>query len=175
METNAVTLCGTLSGAPVFSHESRTLRFYRLGLEVERLSGAVDRLNVLVREQQLALIEKRIQEDNVKYIVYEENMTEDMVELFNRVQDDCHLTRVELSNLSSLTGGEIDSGKDYLSIMYENLAVLETMAAARTDAVQPAAEEVEETPPEQALTYEEAQATPEPEEDSEENTEQTVG
>ncbi len=57
METNAVTLCGTLAGAPVFSHESRMLRFYRLGLEVERLSGAVDRINVLVREQQLRLIE----------------------------------------------------------------------------------------------------------------------
>lgn len=57
METNAVTLCGTLSGAPVFSHESRMLRFYRLPLEVERLSGAVDRLNVLVREPQLALLE----------------------------------------------------------------------------------------------------------------------
>lgn len=57
METNAVTLCGTLAGAPVFSHESRMLRFYRLPLEVERLSGAVDRLNVLVREPQLALLE----------------------------------------------------------------------------------------------------------------------
>lgn len=57
METNAVTLCGTLAGAPVFSHESRMLRFYRLPLEVERLSGAVDRLNVLVREPQLTLLE----------------------------------------------------------------------------------------------------------------------
>ena len=135
----------------------------------------LSKYGALPNEQQLALIEKRIQEDNVKYIVYEENMTEDMVELFNRVQDDCHLTRVELSNLSSLTSGEIDSGKDYLSIMYENLAVLETMAAARADAEQPAAQVVEETPPEQALTYEEAQATPEPEEGTEENTEQTVG
>jgi len=57
MENNAVTLCGTLAGAPVFSHESRMLRFYRLPLEVERLSGAVDRLNVLVREPQLTLLE----------------------------------------------------------------------------------------------------------------------
>lgn len=56
METNAVTLCGTLAGAPVFSHESRMLRFYRLPLEIERLSGAVDRLNVLVREPQLQLL-----------------------------------------------------------------------------------------------------------------------
>ena len=57
-------------------------------------------------------------------------MTEDMIELFNRVQDDLNLTRVELNNLSSLTNEASNAGKDYLSIMYENLAVLETMAEA---------------------------------------------
>ena len=134
----------------------------------------LSKYGALPNEAQLSLIEKRIKEDNVRYIVYEENMTEDMVELFNRVQDDLSLTRVELSNLSSLTGGESDSGKDYLSIMYENLAVLESMATPRNSET-PAAEEVtEEEPPEQALTYEEAQATPEPEEETE-NTEETDG
>ena len=134
----------------------------------------LSKYGALPNEQQLALIEKRIQEDNVRYIVYEENMTEDMIELFNRVQEDLSLTRVELSNLSSLTGGESDSGKDYLSIMYENLAVLETMAVDRT--VPEPEETINEEPPEQALTYEEANAAPS-EEDGEdaENTEKTDG
>lgn len=138
----------------------------------------LSKYGALPNEEQLALIEKRIQEDNVRYIVYEENMTEDMVELFNRVQEDLSLTRVELSNLSSLTGGEESSGKDYLSIMYENLAVLETMAVARsTNETGEPAETVaeEETPPEQALTYEEAQATPEPENTEESDTETNAG
>ena len=90
----------------------------------------LSKYGVLPNEKQLALIEQRIKEDDVHYIVYEENMTEDMIELFNRVQDDLNLTRVELNNLSSLTNEASDAGKDYLSIMYENLAVLETMAEA---------------------------------------------
>lgn len=91
----------------------------------------LSKYGALPNEQQLALIEKRIQDDGVKYIVYEPNMTRDMIELFNRVEDDLSLTRVELSNLSSLTESEEAAGKDYLSVMYENLTVLETMVEDR--------------------------------------------
>ncbi len=128
----------------------------------------LSKYGALPNEKQLALIEKRIQEDGVKFIVYEENMTEDMVELFNRVEEDLSLTRVELSNLSSLTPGDIDSGKDYLSIMYENLAVLETMAVA----VNPEEETSAETA-EAADTVEKASADAEPSET--EGTEVTTG
>ena len=69
----------------------------------------------------------------MKYIVYEPNMTSDMVTLFNQVENDLHLTRVELSNLSSLTAEQEKSGKDYLSIMYENLSVLQTMVESQPD------------------------------------------
>ena len=48
-ETNAVRLCGTLAGAPVFSHESRGQRFYSFPLEVRRLSGNSDTLNIVLR------------------------------------------------------------------------------------------------------------------------------
>ncbi len=91
----------------------------------------LSKYGALPNEEQLALIENRIQEDGIKYIVYESNMTEDMIALFNRVQEDLNLTRVELSNLSSLTQDEKDAGKDYLSLMYENLAVLQTMVEDR--------------------------------------------
>ena len=46
---NSVLLRGAAPGAPQFSHESRGERFYVFPLEVQRLSGAVDRLNVLAR------------------------------------------------------------------------------------------------------------------------------
>lgn len=87
----------------------------------------LSKYGVLPNEEQLAVIEKKIKSDGVKYIVYEPNMTQDMIELFDRVQGDLNLTRVELSNLSSLSKEEDNSGRDYLSIMYENLSVLETM------------------------------------------------
>ncbi len=102
----------------------------------------LSKYGVLPNTKQLELIEERIRTDGVKYIVYEPNMTDDMVSLFNRIEDDLGLRRVELSNLSSLTGSE--SGKDYLSIMYENLNALETMTEDRTASEESTAAEAEQ-------------------------------
>jgi len=102
----------------------------------------LSKYGVLPNAKQLELIEERIRTDGVKYIVYEPNMTDDMVTLFNRIEDDLGLRRVELSNLSSLTGSE--SGKDYLSIMYENLNALETMTEDRTASEESTTAEAEE-------------------------------
>ena len=51
---NFAALTGTADAKPELSHVSRGERFYRLPLCVERLSGAVDRVNVTVRERLLA-------------------------------------------------------------------------------------------------------------------------
>ena len=47
---NRIDLCGSLVELPQFSHENHEKRFYRFLLEVERLSGAVDLLPVIVPE-----------------------------------------------------------------------------------------------------------------------------
>ncbi|MBR4163630.1 MAG: zinc ABC transporter substrate-binding protein [Solobacterium sp.] len=94
----------------------------------------ISKYGVLPNKKQLDLIKSRILADGVKYIVYEPNMPEDMVELFNELEEELSLTRVELSNLSSLTDLEISEGKDYLSLMYENLSVLDTMKTDRVTA-----------------------------------------
>ena len=54
---NYVRLCGVMASAPVFSHSSRGLDFFTFPLTVERLSGAADTLNILVRREQLAALE----------------------------------------------------------------------------------------------------------------------
>lgn len=117
----------------------------------------LSRYGVLPDEKQLEIIKNRIIQDDVRYIVYEPNMSEDMIALFDRLESELMLTRVELSNLSSLTEAEIAEGKDYLSLMYENLSVLETMKTSyavsdptRTEEPESeeAAEEVTETDPE---------------------------
>ncbi len=92
----------------------------------------LSRFGVLPDEKQLEIIKNRIIQDDVRYIVYEPNMSEDMIELFDRLENELLLTRVELSNLSSLTEAEIADGRDYLSLMYENLSVLETMRTSNT-------------------------------------------
>ena len=48
---NNIFLRGDLLGLPEFSHENHGKRFCRFLLEVERLSGAVDTLPVVVREE----------------------------------------------------------------------------------------------------------------------------
>lgn len=45
--TNHIRLIGTMDSAPVFSHENHGRQFYSFFLDVERLSGTVDRLRVL--------------------------------------------------------------------------------------------------------------------------------
>ena len=49
--TNTAILCGMPLAEPTFSHISRQERFYTFPMEVERLSGNVDRLNVILREE----------------------------------------------------------------------------------------------------------------------------
>jgi len=50
---NQITLRGSLSALPEFSHENHGKRFYRFFLEVPRLSGTVDILPVVVEERVL--------------------------------------------------------------------------------------------------------------------------
>ena len=87
----------------------------------------LSRYGVLPTDEQLQLIEQRIVNDDVKYIVYESNMTDDMIALFNKIKDDLGLVQIDLSNLSSLTDQQIADNKDYIQLMYENLSVLENL------------------------------------------------
>lgn len=56
-ESNRLELCGTLAGAPVFSHSSRGEEFWRFPLSVRRLSGTADLLNVVARRRLLDALE----------------------------------------------------------------------------------------------------------------------
>ena len=52
-ENNSIELCGDMAGRPVRSHTARGQDFYVFPLEIQRLSGTFDTLNVIVRPQQL--------------------------------------------------------------------------------------------------------------------------
>lgn len=51
--SNRAILCGTAAGEPIFSHENRAERFFVFPLETRRLSGNIDRINVILRESLL--------------------------------------------------------------------------------------------------------------------------
>lgn len=82
----------------------------------------------LPNEKQLEIIKRRIIDDEVKYIAYEPNMSEDMEILYEQLKNELGLKRVNISNISSLTSSQMDDGKDYLSLMKDNLSVLESIA-----------------------------------------------
>lgn len=48
---NIAQLCGIIAAAPVFSHSGRGESFYTFPLEVARLSGATDKINIIVRDE----------------------------------------------------------------------------------------------------------------------------
>ena len=55
--SNRIILRGSLAEAPVFSHENHGRRFYRFALEVPRLSGTADVLQVMAAESLLEAAE----------------------------------------------------------------------------------------------------------------------
>lgn len=91
----------------------------------------LSKFGVMPTDTQLEVIKNRIIEDQVHYIVYEPNMSDEMIELFNTLSEELDLTRVDLTNCSAQTSGQNESAIDYLTMMYDNLSVLQSMAEPR--------------------------------------------
>lgn len=102
----------------------------------------LSKYGALPSDIQLEAIKQKIKDDNVEFIAYEPNMSEEMTALFNQIEEELGLRRVTLYNISSLTSSQVESGKDYMSLMYENLSILQNMATDIAKAVTNA--EVEE-------------------------------
>ena len=125
--------------------ENRTIKFVSMSASFGNWQKAygfqvypvcLSKYGALPSDEELEIIKKRIVDDNVKYIAYEPNMTEEMLVLFNQLEDELNLTRVNLNNISSLTASQISNNKDYLSLMYENLSVLENITTETINEVE---------------------------------------
>ena len=57
ISSNYTRLCGVLAGSPAYSHTSRSQQFYSFPLEVMRLSGNSDIINICIRREQLEAVE----------------------------------------------------------------------------------------------------------------------
>lgn len=93
------------------------------GVEVYPLT--VSKYGVLPTEEQLDFIKHEIKASGVKYIVYDDTLPEQYLELYNQIKDELKLEVIELSSLSILSNDDIEKNKDYITIMYENLTALE--------------------------------------------------
>ena len=54
---NTARLCGVIAAAPTFSHSGRGESFYTFPLEAARLSGATDKINIIVRDELMESIQ----------------------------------------------------------------------------------------------------------------------
>lgn len=55
--TNFARLIGVMSAPPAFSHASRGESFYTFALDVARLSGTTDTINIVARSELLSAVE----------------------------------------------------------------------------------------------------------------------
>ena len=94
----------------------------------------ISKYGALPSDEELAIIKARIVADGVEYIAYESNIPEDMLNLFTQLESELNLKRVNLNNISSLTVSQMNDNKDYMSLMYDNLGVLENMATSIIEA-----------------------------------------
>lgn len=88
----------------------------------------LSKYGALPSDSQLEIIKQKIIDDGVKYIVFEDNLTDDMYELYYELVDELDLIEVSLYNLTSANTSMTKETKDYLTMMYDNLTVLKTMA-----------------------------------------------
>lgn len=82
----------------------------------------------LPSEEQLTIIKERILNDHVRYIAMENNLSKDVEALRERLINELGLIEVDIQNLSSVSKKDIEEGKNYLSMMYHNLDILEEIA-----------------------------------------------
>lgn len=87
----------------------------------------LSKYGALPSNEQLQFIKQKIKDDGVEYIAYEPNMSNEMANLFTQVEEELGLKRVTLHNISSLTQSQMETGKDYMTLMYENLSILQNM------------------------------------------------
>ncbi len=96
------------------------------GIKVYPVS--LSKYGALPSQEQLEVIKQRIIDDGVKYIAHENNLNEDMEKLYQSLKEELGLKEIPLSNISSLNKKEVKENKDYLTIMYDNLTVLEAIS-----------------------------------------------
>ena len=87
----------------------------------------LSKFGVLPTDEQLSVMERTIMKEGVEYIVHEENLSEEMEALYQRVKNDLNLKEISLYNLSSLSEESRNSGMDYLTAMYANLNTIEEL------------------------------------------------
>ncbi|NLW15833.1 MAG: zinc ABC transporter solute-binding protein [Erysipelothrix sp.] len=91
----------------------------------------LSKYGVLPDELLLNVYRERISADNVEYIVYENNLPQDYINLFNKIKTELNLTQINLHNLYTLSAEDIKNNENYINLMYKNLETLSALETAK--------------------------------------------
>ncbi len=94
---------------------------------VEVYPVILSKFGALPTEQQLTLIKERIKDDGVHYIADEPNLPTDIRELYEALIIELDLKPIKLSSVTFRTMQQVESNKDFIDIMYDNLLALESL------------------------------------------------
>lgn len=120
----------TVSGDIAFVSMTPSFGAWQKSYGVNVYPVCLSKYGAIPSNEQLAIIKQRIIDDNVRYIARETNLNSEMSKLYDSLIEELGLIEVDISNISSLSADEKAENKDYLTIMYENLASLEVIASS---------------------------------------------
>lgn len=109
-----------VSISPSFGH-------WQKAYNIQIFPVVLSRYGVIPNATQLNIIKESIIQNEVRYIAYESNLTSEYRDLFNYLVEELDLIVINLSNLTTLSESDKENNKDYLSIMLENLRLLESI------------------------------------------------
>jgi zinc transport system substrate-binding protein len=109
-----------VSISPSFGH-------WQKAYNIQVFPVVMSRYGVIPNSAQLNIIKETILQNEVRFIAYEANLSDEHRELFNQLVEELELTVINLSNLTALSESDKENNKDYLSIMLENLRLLESI------------------------------------------------
>lgn len=109
-----------VSISPSFGH-------WQKAYNIQIFPVVLSRYGVIPNATQLNVIKESIIQNGVRYIAYESNLTSEYRDLFNYLVEELDLIVINLSNLTTLSESDKENNKDYLSIMLENLRLLESI------------------------------------------------
>ena len=87
----------------------------------------LSKYGALPNDDQLNIMIERIKRDGVQYIAHEENLTEEMEALYQKVKKECDLKEIKLNNISSISQVAEENNMNYMTLMYENLSQIEAI------------------------------------------------
>lgn len=109
-----------VSISPSFGH-------WQKAYNIQVFPVVLSRYGVLPNATQMNIIKETIIANNVRYIAYEDNLSESHRNVFHQLVEELNLSVININNITALSDHQRENNSDYFSLMLENLRMLESI------------------------------------------------